>query len=79
MFVDARDIEPLEPKSLTEARCSPEWHEWEKGIQDEIKTLEDAGMWELADLPNGTNLIGSKWVFHIKKDAAGHVVHYKAR
>jgi hypothetical protein len=78
MVVDAGDIEPLEPKSLAEVRHRPEWSKWEKGIREEIKTLEDTGTWELADLPNGTNLVGSKWVFHIKKDATGHVVHYKA-
>jgi transposase InsO family protein len=79
MVVDAGDIEPLEPKSLAEARRRPEWPEWEKGIRDEIKTLEDAGTWELTNLPNGANLVGSKWVFRIKKDATGRVVRYKAQ
>jgi len=40
--------------------------------------LEDAGTWELVDLPAGANLVGSKWVFWVKKDAAGQVVHFKA-
>ena len=77
MVVDVGDIEPLEPKSLAEAKHHPEWPQWEKGIQEELKTLEDAGMWELSNLPDGANVVGSKWVFHIKKDETGHVVRYK--
>ena len=77
MVVGVGDIEPLEPKFLAEARCRPEWSQWEKGIQEELKTLEDAGTWELTDLPDGANVVGSKWVFRIKKDETGHVVRYK--
>jgi len=40
--------------------------------------LEDAGTWELVDLPAGANLVGSKWVFWVKKDAAGQVIRFKA-
>ena len=75
MVVDIGDIEPLEPKSLAEARHRPEWPQWEKGIQEELKMLEDAGTWKLTDLPDGANVVGSKWVFHIKKDETG--VRYK--
>ena len=45
---------------------------------EEIQTLEDAGTWELIDLPEGTNVVSSKSVFCIKREATGHVVHYKA-
>ena len=79
LVVDAGDIEPLEPKSLAEAKRYPEWPEWEKVIYEELKTLEEAGTWEISDLPEGANLVGLKWVFHIKKDASGCVVHYKAQ
>jgi hypothetical protein len=79
LVVDAGDIKPLEPKSLVEAKRCPEWPEWEKVIYEELKTLEEAGTWEISDLPEGANLVGSKWVFHIKKDTTSHVVRYKAR
>jgi hypothetical protein len=41
--------------------------------------LEAAGTWEVVDLPQAVNVVGSKWVFKAKKDAAGNVVRYKAR
>ena len=41
--------------------------------------MSDSGTWELMDLPAGANLVGSKWVFRVKKNAAGQVVHFKAR
>jgi hypothetical protein len=37
------------------------------------------GTWEISDLPEGANLVGSKWVFHIKKDTTSCVVRYKAQ
>ena len=36
-------------------------------------------MWRLKEAPPGANIISSKWVFKAKKDAAGNIVHYKAR
>ena len=75
LVVDAGDIEPLEPKSLAEAKRRPEWPEWEKVIYEELKTLEEASTWEISDLPEGANLVGLKWVFHIKKNVTGCVVH----
>ena len=41
-------------------------------------TLKVAGTWEVVDAPEGVNVVGSKWVFQAKKDAAGNVIHYKA-
>ena len=51
---------------------------WEKAIFEELKTLEEAGTWELINPLAGANIVGSKWVFRMKKDAAGHVVRFKA-
>ena len=37
------------------------------------------GTWELVDTPKGASIVGSKWVFQAKKNAAGNVNCYKAR
>jgi len=47
---------------------------WEKGIQEELAMLQEAGTWVLVEPPEGTNVMGSKWVFHTKKDATGVVI-----
>jgi hypothetical protein len=52
---------------------------WEKAIHKELVLLKEASTWNLVDLPTNTNIVGSKWVFRTKKDAAGNVVQYKAR
>ena len=78
LIAKTMDVEALEPHSLAEARCCPEWVQWERAIKEEIAMLKAAGTWRLEELPPGANVIGSKWVFKAKKDASGRVVHYKA-
>jgi hypothetical protein len=78
MVAEMSEAEGLEPCSLAEAKHGPDWLFWEEAIFEELKTLEEAGTWELMDLPAGANLVGSKWVSRVKKNAAGHVIHFKA-
>ena len=52
---------------------------WEKAIHEELATLKAAGTWDLVEKTEGVNVVGSKWVFRAKKDAAGKIVCYKAR
>jgi Reverse transcriptase (RNA-dependent DNA polymerase) len=73
------DAEALEPRTLAEAKRRPDWPLWEKAIQDELAMLKAAGTWRLEEAPAGANVIGSKWVFKAKKDAAGNIARYKAR
>jgi len=71
--------EALEPRSLAEAKRGGDWPLWEKAILEELATLKAAGTWDLVEVPAEANVIGSKWVFRAKKDAAERIVHYKAR
>ena len=79
MTAQMSEMEALEPSTLAAAKKSPDWPAWEKVIQEELDTLKAAGTWETVIPPEGANLVGSKWVFKAKKDAAGVVVRYKAR
>jgi len=76
---EIRNAEALEPQNLAEAKKQPDWMLWEKAIEEELRTLKEAGTWEVVEIPKGVNVVGSKWVFRAKKDAAGNVVRYKAR
>ena len=79
LVVDATGAEALEPKSLAEAKRRPDWPEWERAIREELKTLEEAGTWHLEVPPADAHVVGSKWVFRVKKDAAGRITRHKAR
>ena len=41
--------------------------------------MKAAGTWILGEAPPGANVIGSRWVFKAKKDAAGIIACFKAR
>ena len=76
---ETSNSEALEPRSFAEAQKRPDWPLWEKAIEEELGALKAAGTWEVVDEPEGVNIVGSKWVFKAKKDAAGNVIRYKAR
>jgi Reverse transcriptase (RNA-dependent DNA polymerase) len=78
-MAETADSEALEPRTLAEAKRRPDWLQWEKAILEELATLKAAGTWILEEPPPGANIIGSKWVFKAKKDAAGFVARLKAR
>jgi len=78
-MAETADAEGLEPRTLAEAKRRPDWLQWEKAILEELATLEAAGTWVLEEPPPGANIIGSKWVFKAKKDAAGIIARFKAR
>lgn len=70
--------EGLEP-TYAEARRRPDWPKWQEAIQKELDSLKANGTWELVERPDNANVVDSKWVFRIKKNAAGEIEKYKAR
>ena len=65
--------------SLKEAKESPKWPEWDKGIVIELDTLQEKGTWELVDKPKDAVPLNNKWVFVRKRNREGIVQKYKAR
>ena len=43
-----------ELNSLSEAKGSPDWPEWCKAIDEELKLLDEMGTWELVEKPQDT-------------------------
>ena len=68
-----------EPKTYKQAIRSSESESWKKAMSDEYNSLTTHGTWDLVDLPEGKNLVGSKWVYKIKRDASGEIDRFKAR
>jgi Reverse transcriptase (RNA-dependent DNA polymerase) len=78
MAAEISDVEALELRFLVKAKHHPDWPLWKKGIHEELALLQETSTWELTDGPAQANIVGSKWVFHRKKDAAGNIICYKA-
>ena len=68
-----------DPKSLSEARSRADWSNWKAAMDHEMSTLEEAGTWSTVPRPAGKNIVGSKWVFRLKRKADGSIDKYKAR
>jgi histone deacetylase 1/2 len=63
-----------EPATFEEAH---RYEHWCLAMLDEFTSIEDNGTWTLVDLPHGVRPIGLKWVYKIKRDAAGLITKYK--
>ena len=55
-----------------------DWPKWEEAIQKELSMLKKSGTWKLTKRPPEANVVGCKWVFHIKKNTAREIEKYKA-
>lgn len=53
--------------------------EWRNAMEDELASHAKNGTWELVPLPPGKKVVGSRWVFKIKRDEENRIVKYKAR
>ena len=65
-----------EPENYKEAMKKPEWL---KAMQEELVAHQQNGTWELAALPKGRKVVGSKWVFKVKRNERDDIVKFKAR
>ena len=74
------ELDPYDPRTPTEAKRRPDWNEWLNAMHDEIKRLESRHSWDIVEHPGpGINIVDSKWVYRLKKDARGNIVGYRAR
>ena len=68
-----------EPKSLREAKSTPEWPKWEEAVGAILGQLAKMNTCELVECPDNMVLIPNKWVLVRKYNKAGKLVKYKAR
>ena len=66
------------PQSYSEAISSKDASKWDLAMKNEMQALEENDTFELVSLPEGKQMVGSKWVYAIKTDKNGDE-HYKAR
>lgn len=68
-----------EPSSLEEALASEQAELWQRAADDEMASLLANNTWTVEHVPPGVKPIPVKWVFKVKRDAAGNVERFKAR
>ena len=79
MGAATQEAEGLDPTSLKEAQSRSDWPKWQEAMKKELESLKKNGTWDVVPRPPDKNIVGSKWVFHIKRDANGSIEKYKAR
>jgi len=65
-----------EPTCFSQATKHPEWR---TAMNTEFDALLKNGTWSLVPFSPSMNIVGSKWVFKIKRKANGDIERYKAR
>ena len=70
-----------EPRTAAEARASPEWPQWRAAMVEELKKHEQYATFEVlpASAPLPDRLLGSRWVFALKRGVGGEILRFKAR
>jgi Reverse transcriptase (RNA-dependent DNA polymerase) len=71
--------EGMDPQSLKEVYSRADKLLWDEAMKDEIQQLEQRETWKVVKKPPDANVVGSKWVFQLKKDANGEVLTHRAR
>ena len=78
-FEEYANLLDSEPLTREEAISSPAAKQWESAMKDEYDSLMKNNTWTLTELPIGRKVIGTKWVFKLKRDDDGNPTRYKAR
>lgn len=68
-----------EPANFREATQSCDQEKWVGAMETEMESLTANEVWDLVELPPDRKVVGSKWVYKVKRDADGNVERYKAR
>lgn len=67
------------PENAEEALSGPDAEKWKAAMEDELANMQRQCTWEIVKRPTEVNVVGSKWVFAIKRNQVGTIVKYKAR
>ncbi|XP_021751230.1 uncharacterized protein LOC110716888 [Chenopodium quinoa] len=74
--LNAKSVTVDVTKNITQSLKRPVWR---KGMDEEINALVKNHTWNLVPLNTTQNVIGCKWIFHIKTDKDSKIIQYKAR
>ena len=78
-FVAMMSLDNEVPNTWKQAMEGPNSAEWYEAALDELRSLEKNNTWTLVDTSSDRKPLGGRWVFTVKRDAAGRIARYKAR
>jgi len=78
-FVGAASAALPDPKTLGEALERWDGEQWLDASKEEIQNHMRNNTWDLVKAPEGAIVVGSGWVFRVKRKSDGSVERYKAR
>jgi hypothetical protein len=68
-----------DPTSFKEAMRSAHSSKWLEAMKNEMRSMSANKVWDLERIPNGTKIVGCKWIYRMKYDSKGNVEKFKAR
>ena len=68
-----------ETTTYTEAAQPSKSQQWQRALDEEMRSLMDNNMWTLIDKPRGRLIVNNKWVYEAKLKTDGTVDKYKAK
>ncbi|KAE8254572.1 hypothetical protein A4X13_0g3372 [Tilletia indica] len=77
--LDPEDVAYDDPKTIAEALSRPDRDAWLEAMHVEVRSHIKRGTWRVVKRYGKANLISSKWVLRLKKNADGSIQKYKAR
>ena len=70
---------PDEPLTFAKALTRPDAEKWRQAALEDLAAHQTNGTWTLVPRPPGSKVIGSKWVFKVKRNADGSIDRFMAR
>jgi hypothetical protein len=68
-----------DPRTFDEAMARPDAAKWILACENERHAFEQMGVFEIVPRPRNRKIVGSRWVFRVKRGPDGSIQKYKAR
>ncbi len=78
-LVNAIEGDLCDPKTIKEALNSVNKEEWKKAIASELKAMKENNVWDIVGRPSTKKVIGTRWIFKIKRNHKNEAERFKAR
>ncbi len=81
LFNDLESIEGEldDPQTIKAALNGPNKENWKKAIQSELESIKENDVWTVVERSSDKKIIGTRWVFKVKRNSNNEPEKFKAR